>query len=363
LNRRNFLHTTAGAAAALLSRRTGTAAINGDLPLGLNTYCLRAMRWNDLQLIDYAASLKLDAVFLQDSLDPQKEDPAHWRKVKDYAAQRGLHLESAALGAVLPKDPAAFDASVRMLQHGIDVAVGMGSPIVRCLHASDRDHLPPGSTEQHIGTAIKLFKAVRSRALDAGVKFAIENHKDFQAWEMRQVIEGAGTDFVGSYLDTGNPVFVMEDPLTTVDVLGPFALTVHLRDSVIYETPRGAAVQWVPLGEGVVDFKRLIARVREVCKSLYVYVKPITGRPPQVLPYLDPAFWKSYPKARASDFARFLALAKAGHPYEQHVVIEDLPGKVPEAFLPAIQYQQREHMERSVAYAKDTLGLGRRWRT
>ena len=49
--------------------------------------------------------------------------------------------------------------------------------------------------------------------MDAGVKIAIENHKELQAWETRQVIEAAGKEFVGSYLDTGNPVFVAEDPL------------------------------------------------------------------------------------------------------------------------------------------------------
>ena len=59
---------------------------------------------------------------------------------------------------------------------------------------------------------IKLFRAVRSQAMDAGVKFALENHKDLLCWQTRQVIEGAGTDIVGSYLDTGNPVFVMETP-------------------------------------------------------------------------------------------------------------------------------------------------------
>ena len=38
--------------------------------LGLNTYSIRALRWHDLQLLEYAASLKLDAIFLQDSIDP-----------------------------------------------------------------------------------------------------------------------------------------------------------------------------------------------------------------------------------------------------------------------------------------------------
>ena len=63
-------------------------------PLGFNTYCLRAFRWPDLKLLDYAASLKLDAVFLQDSLDPAAQDPAHWREVKDAAQRLGLKIET-----------------------------------------------------------------------------------------------------------------------------------------------------------------------------------------------------------------------------------------------------------------------------
>jgi sugar phosphate isomerase/epimerase len=331
--------------------------------MGLNTYCLRAMRWNDAQLIDYTAGLKLDAIFLQDSLDPEAMVPAHWAKVKDYAASKGLHLETGT-GAVLPKSAAEFDASVKNLTTGIERAKAMGSPIVRCLHAADRDHMPPGPVEQHMETMIKVLRAVRQRAMDAGVKIAIENHKDLLAWEMRQVIEGAGKEFVGSYLDTGNPMFVLEHPMTTLDVLGPLALTVHLRDSILYETKNGVAVQWVPLGEGIVDFKAFVARMRDVCPPVHVYIKPITGRPPQELRYLGTEYWERYPEAKAADLARFISLAKQGHPYEKPMVIEDLPGRTaPPQFLPAIQFQQRDHMERSVDYAKKTLDLGVRWRS
>jgi hypothetical protein len=331
--------------------------------MGINTYCLRAMRWKDIQLIDYADGLKMDAVFLQDSLDPQAMEPSHWRQVHDYVTEKRLHIETGT-GAVLPKSPAEFDASVRNLQQAVQRAKAIGSPIVRCLHASDREHLPPGPVEQHIETMIKLLRAVRSQAMDAGVKYAIENHKDLLSFEMKQVIEGAGKEFVGSYLDTGNPVFVMEDPMTTLEHLGPLAVTVHLRDSVIYDTPRGIAVQWVPLGEGVIDFPAFLSRLRQLASGVHVYIKPITGRPPQILPVYDPAFWKAYPDSRAGEFARFLALAKKGQPYERHMVIEDLAGRpMPEAFLPAVQFQQREHMERSVEYAKKKLDLGIRWRS
>ncbi len=330
--------------------------------MGLNSYCLRALNWSDAQLIDYTASLKLDAIMLQDSLDSERANPAHWREVGERVKRAGLHIETG-IGAILPKTPAEFDSITANLRRGIEMAKAMGSPLCRCVLAADRDHLPPGPVDQHIESAVRVLKAVQPQAEAAGVKIALENHKDLQAWEMREVITGAGKDFTGSLLDTGNPVFVMEDPMTTVEVLGPYALTVHLRDSVVYETARGAAVQWVPLGEGVVDFKRIVARVKEVCPPVYLYIKPITGRPPSVIPYLEPAFWERYPKARAADFARFLALAKAGRPYEGHMVIEDLPGrKTPEPFIAAVQFQQKEHMERGVEYGRKVLDLGVRWR-
>jgi sugar phosphate isomerase/epimerase len=328
------------------------------LPMGLNTYCLRALRWDDAQLLGYCAQLKLDAVFLQDSLDPKVMDPAHWREVRDQAAHLGLHLETGG-GGIFPKTPDAFNASVENMLRHIARARAMGSPIVRFVMISERAALPPGSVEQHIESMVRLLKTVRSQVMDAGLKIAIELHKDLQAWEHRMMIEAAGTEFVGTYLDTGNPVFVMEDPITTIEEIGRYALTVHLRDSVVYETPRGIAVQWVPLGEGTIDFKQVIAKVRECCPPLYIYIKPITGRPPQVLPVYDREFWKLYPRARAADFARFLALARKGQPYGKDMVVEDIPGRpTPPAFLEALKYQQREHMERSIAYARKALDLG-----
>ncbi|MCZ2155675.1 MAG: TIM barrel protein, partial [Bryobacterales bacterium] len=236
---------------------------------------------------------------------------------------------------------------------------------VRTLCASDRYSLPPGSMEPHIETMARVLRAVRSEAIDHHVKVAIEVHKDMQAWEFVELIEAAGPDFTGIYLDTGNPVFVMEHPLTTVETLGKYALTLHLRDSVVYEHPKGIAVQWVPLGEGTVNFLEIIAAARERCPNVYVYAKPITGRPPVVIPVWDEAHWRKwFPRARSSDFARFVSLARRGVPYDKPMVVEDLLGRpTPPQFEQAIQFQQRDHLERSLRYARETLGLGRRWRS
>lgn len=333
-----------------------------QFPLGINTYCLRALRWPDARLLDYAASLKLDAIFLQDSLDPKSQDPAHWAAVKGHAARLGLKLETGG-GGILPRTAEAFPQSVATLLKNINRAAAMGSPFVRGVIASDRASLPPGPIEQHMETTVRLLKAVRSRTVDAGVKIVIEVHKDLLAWELRQVVEAAGKEFVGVYMDTGNPVFVLEHPLSTLETLAPYVCTLHLRDSVVYEHPRGVAVQWVPMGEGIIDFPALLARAQVLCPQVNVFIKPITGRPPQVLPYLEAGFWKSYPEMRAGDLATFLALARSGRPYEGHMVIEDLQGKpIPEHFLAAIQFQQKDHVERGVEFGRKTLNLGVKWR-
>ena len=46
-----------------------------------------------------------------------------------------------------------------------------------------------------------------------------------------------------------------------------------------------------------------------------------------------------------------------------HVVIEDLQNRpTPPHFAEAVKFQQKEHMERSIQYARQELGLGVRWR-
>jgi sugar phosphate isomerase/epimerase len=330
-------------------------------PLGYNTYSIRALRWHDLQLLEYAASLKLDSVYLQDSIDPGNNDPKHWKELKDTAARLSMELHGGDAGA-LPRSPDGMPATIARLREGVRHAAGIGSKLVRFRVAGDRASLPPGPPEKHIEDAIKVLRTVRSEAMDAGVKFAIENHKELYCWQTRQVIDGAGKEFVGSYLDTGNPVFVMEDPLSTVETLGPVAVMLHLRDSIVYETPKGIAVHWVPLGEGVVDFKKIIAKAKEVCPPISVFNKPITGRPPQLLAIYDPEFMKTWKDMRASDLARFIALARRGHPWENHMVIEDVPGTPAPAIAAALQYQQRDHMERGIEYARKTLDLGLKWR-
>jgi sugar phosphate isomerase/epimerase len=334
--------------------------------LGFDSYSVRAFHWKAIQLLDYAAGLKLDTIQLSGLEDYESFEPEYLARVKDHAAKVGIAIDGG-MGCICPLS-ASWSAKngdpKENILRGLRVAKAVGATSMRCFMGSKADRLGSRPIEAFMENTVALFRSVRAEVLDLGVRIALENHAgDMQAREVRTIIEEAGKDAVGSCLDTGNPMWVVEDPLVTLEVLAPYVVTTHVRDSAVYEHPRGAAAQWVALGDGNVDLHKFIERYRELCPKAAMQLEIITGRPPQVLPYLEPDFWKAFPKANASEFARFVALAKAGRPFSGFMVVEDgATAQVPE-FAAALREQQRVDLERSFEYAKKVLGVGVRWRS
>jgi len=356
--RRTFLET-GGAAVAASAKALGAAGIR----LGYDTYSIRAYRWKAIQLLDYAAGLKLDTIQLSGLNDYESLEPAHLRKVKDHAARLGIAID-AGIGCICPISAGwspRNGSPEQYLLRGLRVARAVGSTSVRCFMGSPADRRGPEPIDQHIERTIGVFRAVRSQALESGVKIALENHGDLSARELKTLIEESGREHVGCCLDSGNPISVLEDPQLTLEVLAPYAVTTHVRDSALFEHPRGAAFQWVALGDGSIDFRRWIATLKRLAPNVSVQLEIITGRPPQVLPYLEADYWKAFPGMPAADFARFLALVKSGRPFTGAMMIAG-SGKQPEEFAAALKYQQKYDLERSFEYARKELGLGLRGR-
>lgn len=330
--------------------------------LGFDTYSIRAFRWKDLQFLDYAASLKLDTVQLSSLDDYESLEAAHLQKVKDRADALGIAID-AGIGCICPTSKSwnpENGSPVEYLTKGLRVARAVGAKSMRCFLGSRDDR---AEIDRHIEATVGVLRSVRSQAQDAGVRIGIENHAgDMQAREVLALIEAAGKDFVGSCLDSGNPMWVAEDPLLTLEILGPYVVTTHIRDSAVFETPRGAAAQWVALGDGSVNFGKFLDLYRKVCPKAGMQLEIITGRPPDTLAYLEPEFWKRFPRTPAADFSRFVALAKSGKPFMGPMVIGG-EGKQPPAIEAALKEQQRIDLERSFEYAKKTLDAGVRWKT
>lgn len=366
MDRRTFIQSASSAAFGL-QQTIAEPAKSNDVPirLGFDTYSLRAFEWKAMQLLDWAATQKVDTIQISSSGDYESLDPAHLARVKEHAASLGIVLD-AGIGCICPTS-ASWSANngdpVENIINGLHIAKAIGATSMRCFMGSDKDRRTPGGIEPHMEKTIQVLRAARTQALDIGVKIGIENHAgDMQAREVRSIIEEAGKEFVGACLDSGNPMWVVEDPMVTLEILAPYVVTSHIRDSVVFEHPRGAAAQWVALGDGIIDFKTFVARYRELCPSAGMQLEIITGRPPRVLPYLEQDFWKLFPKANAAEFARFVALARRGHPFDGFMVTEDGASDPPEVFKAALREQQRVDLQRSLDYAKTALGVGVKWR-
>lgn len=360
--RRTFLQTATAAAVTTAA----PAQTSGDgIALGFDSFSIRAFQWKAIQLLDYAAQHKLDSVQMSSLDDFESLDPAYLRKVKDHASRLGIGID-AGVGCICPSSTSwnkKDGTAEQYLIKGLQTAHAVGSKVLRCFQGNRNDRRTELPLEGHIANTVKVLRSVRSRAQDLGVRIAIENHAgDMQAREVKGLIEEAGKDVVGSCLDTGNPMWVMEDPMVTLETLGPYAFTTHIRDSAVFEHPRGAAAQWVALGDGnSIDFAKFLPLYKKLCPKAVMQLEIITGRPPDVLPYFEPEFWKAFPHMPASEFARFVALAKNGKPFMGNMLVAS--GKLPPTITEALKEQQRIDLERSFEYAKKTLGVGIRWKS
>jgi 3-oxoisoapionate decarboxylase len=353
-SRRHFVKTLAvagaGVAAGLPQAAANTVLSGRKIKLGLDNFAVRALKLKAPQLIEYAARLRTDSLFISDLNAFESHEEASLRDLRRKAADQGLQIH-VGTWSVCPTSRsfrADWGTAEEHLALGIRIAKAVGSPVIRVILGAREDRRTEGGIEARIADMVKVLKSQRSRAMDAGVKVAVENHAgDMQARELVELIEAAGKDYVGANLDSGNAAWTLEDPLASLEILGPYALTTSLRDSMVWETEAGAKVQWTAMGEGVVDFKTYFKRFAELCPGVPVHIETISGFAVE-FPYLKEEIWSAFPKALAQDLARFVALAKRGREIPPHRAANEQ----------ADQEYQKGELERSLRYCREVIGLG-----
>jgi sugar phosphate isomerase/epimerase len=307
--------------AGLPGRETALAA---DVPLraaeepvrfGVDMYSLGALNWTPFQQLDFAAKWKVKVVHFSEIRFLGTLEPENLRRVRARADELGIDIEIG-MRSICPTS-AMFDkaqgTAEEQLTNMIEAARIVRSPIVRAVLGSSADRR--GGIERHIESIVGVLKNMRTRLADANVKVAIENHAgDMQARELKTLVEAAGKDVVGVCIDSGNPVWTIEDPHLTLDTLAPYVLTSHMRDSALWNTPEGAAVRWTRMGEGNMGMDRYLRSYVEKCPGRAVSLEVIVSPQPRIMNYHDPQFWDLYRSTPAWEFARFLTLCDKGTP-------------------------------------------------
>ncbi len=349
MHRREVLQGLAATAAAIPWADSARAAEPPRTGLGIVTYCLghhQLAYRRRIPPIDLAQPLEmlefchgLGAGGIQVPLG--NHDQEYARNLRAKAESFGMYLESMANLPAKEADVERFEAQLR-----VAVAAGIGTlrtvllPGRRYEYFKSLDHFR--ELDQQARQTLERAAPVAEKYR---VRLAVENHKTHLAADQADLLRRLGSPYVGSCVDTGNNVALLEDPLEVVRALAPSAFTVHLKDQAVCEYDDGFLLGDIPLGRGALDLKRMIEILRQAQPKLRFGLELITREPLKV-PCLTEKYWRTFPGRPAAQLAQALRLVRA-HNDESLTAADSLSPVAREAV----------NIVDSLTYAREQLGL------
>ena len=179
------------------------------------------------------------------SLSPETMDSAAVDDLLATIESAGLRAMSACIAAPLEQR-----AGLELLKTRIDFAKRLGVTVAQ-IGAGD----PYDDTERR--TLLRHLAEAGDYAASAGIVLALETHPGLtvNGHAARALMADLDHPHVRINYDTGNIVFYNDlDPARDVEEIAPFVAQVHLKDKA---TRQQRAWDFVPIGQGVVDFPRV----------------------------------------------------------------------------------------------------------
>jgi sugar phosphate isomerase/epimerase len=177
----------------------------------------------------------------------------------------------------------------------------------------------------------------------------IENHKDWLADELVEMLRRIGSSYLGACVDFGNNLALLEDSVEIAEKLAPYVITTHLKDMALAPYEQGFLLSEVPLGDGILPLARIIEILRRGRRDVHLCLEMIT-RDPLKVPYREDRYWVTYERRDAARIQKFESRILSQASTKPLPKVSDLSS---EHMLAA----EDENLRRSVAYAKKTLGL------
>ncbi len=266
------------------------------------------------------------------------------RQLRAQAEQLGMYIE----GMVqLPKN-----AETSAFEKDIQDAKDAGAVCVRAAALSGRRYESFASLEDW-----RKFVTDSRRNLEAALPIlekykmplALENHKDWTADEMVELMKSHPSEYLGVCLDFGNNIALLDDPINVTEMLAPFTIATHVKDMGVEWFNDGFLLSEMVLGQGFLDLPRMISLIRQSRPTTRFSLEMITRDPLQV-PCLTDKYWVAFPDRNGVFLARTMQLVQR---YKSTTPLPRISGLSPEAQLQA----EQENVRASMQYAKSKLGL------
>jgi len=270
-------------------------------------------------------------------------DADNIRRIRQRVETLGMYLEP---WATLPKgDASAFEQTVRAAKEA-------GA---RCLRAfclggrryevfQDRAQWKQFVAESRASLQMALPVLERHKMV-----LGLENHKDWTLEEMLALMREFGGEYLGVCLDTGNNIALLDDTIELTERLAPYAVSVHLKDIAGAEYEEGFLNVEVPLGQGMLDIKRIVDAIRRARPHVKFTLEMMT-RSPLKIPCLSPGYWATFPNRMGYALARTLRTIRQNPPRRPLPEVEKLE--------PAARLQlEEDNVRECILYAKQHLDL------
>ena len=203
------------------------------------------------QLIEKAAELGVPVVQVADNLPLDQFSEIELLKIRNYAEDLNIRIEVG-----------SKKMTSENLEHYVEIAAFFESPIIRFV--IDGEGFQPMLSEIHgiIKNAVPLLENYK-------IILAIENHDRFKAAEFAEMIELAGSKFVGICLDSVNSMGAAEGLETVIEKLAPLTVNLHVKEFLVKRVfhKMGFVIEGCPLGEGMLPVTELLQKVSPRCRS------------------------------------------------------------------------------------------------
>ncbi len=332
MTRRTF---AASAVAASLAQSTPRTS------MGVATTCyLTAWRPKDtLEFMDHCHGLGAGGV--QASL--ASLDTAYLAKVRAKAEQYGMYIE---VMCPMPRqDATQFEAILKG-------AKAVGALCVRsaCLGGRRYETFSTlAAWKQFVADSRAAIRRAVPIAEKLGVKFTLENHKDWTAEEFVKLLKEYSSPNLGVCLDTGNNISLIDDPMELVEALAPYAISTHLKDMAVAPYNDGFLLSEVPFGDGFLDMKRIIAIIKDRQPATKFTLEMITRNPLRV-PVLTDKYWETFPERSGRYLARALRMVQSNKPRKPLPTMEGRDAAAQIAY-------ENDNVKLCLAYAREHYGL------